>query len=115
MKPKKPGDAVQDVVQIAETMEHATQGFGFLGMFDGGPSSVQHGTIDVDCNFLQRGIKRSETDADTKFTLGKVLLEMPDQIRDKSCRMQNSLKFIAQSDDKPGGDCLAVFSIEVVD
>jgi hypothetical protein len=115
VKPKKPSDAVQDVVQIVKTMEHATQGFGFLGMVNSSPSGVQYGTIDVDCDSLQRSVERSESDADTQLALGKVLLEMPDQIRDQSCRMQNSLKFIAQGNDKPGGDRLSVFPIEVVD
>src|SRR6266567_7267707 len=73
---------------------------------------MQYGAIHIKCVFLKGCIEGPEANAYAQFTLGKILLEVPNEIRERRGRVQDPLKFVTQSNHKFCGSGLSVITVE---
>ncbi len=87
LKPEQTRDPIQNVIELTETMKYTSKGFDFLSLFDCSTGGVQRRPINVNGVFLNRSVKSAETDADAEFALRQVLLQAPNHVGNRGCRI----------------------------
>src|SRR5690242_12448791 len=98
---QKPSESVEGwVVGCAKAVKDSAQQFFFLGDVDCVSGVVQCGAIDIDSIFADGSVDGAEADADAKLTHAKFIMHIPKQVGNDKGIGKQSLKFIAESDDK---------------
>src|SRR4029077_18663965 len=113
---QEPGESVErGVVGFSEAGEDSAEKFVFLGEVDGVAGVMEGRSIDVDGVFADGGVDGAEADADTELSHIKFIMHVPEQVGKDAGVGEQSLKFVAQGDDKTRDQGMLVFLVEAGD